>query len=58
MQTAKADIVIHPSVFNRPDMLDVLDAIENETGSRVISSHDGRYAEINRPDDFDPEPAA
>lgn len=58
MQTSKADIVIHPSVFNRPDMLDVLDAIENETGHQIVASHNGLFAEINRPDDFDPEPAA
>lgn len=56
MQTS--NVVVHPAVFNRPDMLAVLDIIENETGARIVASHNGQYAEINRPDDFDPEPAA
>ena len=56
MQTA--DVVIHPAVFSRPDMFDVLDAIEAETGARIVASHNGLFAEINRADDFDPEPAA
>lgn len=58
MQTATADIVIHPAVFSRPDLFDVLDAIEADTGGRIVASHNGLLAEINRPDDFDPEPAA
>ena len=56
MQTA--DVVIHPSVFSRPDMLDVLDAIEDQTGGRVVACHTSPFAEVNRADDFDPEPAA
>lgn len=56
MQTA--DVVIHPAVFSRPDLFDVLDAIEAETGARIVASPNGLFAEINRADDFDPEPAA
>lgn len=56
MQTA--DVVIHPAVFSRPDLFDVLDAIEAETGGRIVAGHTSLFAEINRADDFDPEPAA
>jgi len=53
-----ADVVIHPAVFGRPDLFDVLDAIEADTGGRIVAGHTSLFAEVNRPDDLDPEPAA
>ena len=56
-QPNTADIVIHPAVFDRPDFMAVLDQIEDNCQGRIVTA-DSNMLEINRFDEFDPEPAA
>jgi hypothetical protein len=56
-QPNTADIVIHPAVFNHPDFMAVLDQIEDDCQGRIVIA-DTDMLEINRFDEFDPEPAA
>lgn len=56
-QPNTASIVIHPAVFDRPDFMAVLDQIEDDCQGRIAIA-DTDMLEINRFDEFDPEPAA
>lgn len=56
-QPNTASIVIHPAVFNRPDYKATLSQIEDDCQGRIVIA-DTDMLEINRFDEFDPEPAA
>lgn len=56
-QPNTASIVIHPAVFNRPDYKATLSQIEDDCQGRIVIA-ESDMLEINRFDEFDPEPAA